>query len=387
MERDTGCGVIYMNYLYNGIPLPNVNEVWTDDLKAEYPNAAITLASGIYYFSYYSTTPTANQHEVIAGASGRTYQATSGESTWTKSSAAAAITPRKPVWSNYDIYYADDVADVGGTLYLAATDPVPVGTPITDPLSFAMGWQLGQRLRMRGKKPVAYLYNGVFIEGELPKYDTKQYRNAVIVKQTFPFAKSGNWLAAWGDETESTGNAATTARKAPIQYRSNNSAWETDTMASNAIGTLIWCNHDFYNASGELQMEASDPVPVYKGIVAYEYNGVRLPEIPDRGSNDVIFYRKSVNKYFLMRYTEILYVTDYTSVSEGEYGIGLGIPISYASISEGETSWGELKDWSADNPNNTGIEVSKSELIWSGSNIYHDDEIIFDFNLPVAVYE
>lgn len=115
-----------MNYLYNGIPLPNVNEVWTDDLKAEYPNAAITLASGIYYFSYYSTTPTANQHGVIQGANGRTYQATSGESTWTKSSVATALTPRTPIWSNYDIYYADDVEEVGGTLYLAASDPIPL---------------------------------------------------------------------------------------------------------------------------------------------------------------------------------------------------------------------------------------------------------------------
>ena len=30
------------------------------------------------------------------------------------------------VWSNSDVYYADDVSDVGGTIYLSASDPVPV---------------------------------------------------------------------------------------------------------------------------------------------------------------------------------------------------------------------------------------------------------------------
>ena len=55
-------------------------------------------------------------------------------------------------WANFDVLNDD------GSVFLAASDPVPVGKPITDPLSFTMGynWMMAM-LAKRGAKtePVA----------------------------------------------------------------------------------------------------------------------------------------------------------------------------------------------------------------------------------------
>lgn len=72
-----------------------------------------------------------------------------------------------PIWANHDLYYQDD-EELAGTLYLAASEPVPILAPVIDPLSMWLGYQAGQWVvRQRGKKaeeektPVAYLYGGL----------------------------------------------------------------------------------------------------------------------------------------------------------------------------------------------------------------------------------
>lgn len=47
---------------------------------------------------------------------------------------------KEPHWANYDVLNRD------GTLYLAASDPIPVSSFTPDPISMTMGWLVGRRI-------------------------------------------------------------------------------------------------------------------------------------------------------------------------------------------------------------------------------------------------
>lgn len=60
-----------------------------------------------------------------------------------------------PIWAMYDIYYADtdENGELAGTLYLAASDPIPVGDEPIDKASFLQSWFVGRRLARMWNKP------------------------------------------------------------------------------------------------------------------------------------------------------------------------------------------------------------------------------------------
>lgn len=171
-------------------------------------------------------------------------------------------------WANYDVYYLDSVEEVGGTLYLTASEPVPVSTWTPDPASLLMGYRVGQILRaMRGKErePVAYLYNGVRLP-KLPEWDRETYPYALIFvnsttnKYCCVFLKSeatvdntGIYLLLWGD-----------------YYQLEDGAWASHTGQNG--GRAVWANYDIYvsdnenygELAGTLYLATSEPVPVYE---------------------------------------------------------------------------------------------------------------------------
>lgn len=121
-----------MDYLYNGVKLPVLP-------KVEYEYMVIT------YSTTYET------YQLFAKASAFSAMGTSS----TVSNASATVKYRlidgvweqpgtytvgTAVWANHDISNDNGVV-------LSASDPIPVGKPITDPVSFTMGYQLGCRLR------------------------------------------------------------------------------------------------------------------------------------------------------------------------------------------------------------------------------------------------
>lgn len=53
----------------------------------------------------------------------------------------------KRATGKYFVGTVDTSAERTISVYLAASDPIPVGAPITDPVSFTMGYQIGCRLR------------------------------------------------------------------------------------------------------------------------------------------------------------------------------------------------------------------------------------------------
>ena len=61
--------------------------------------------------------------------------------------ADASLWPAIPFWTNTDI-----LSKISGSVYLAASEPVPILAPALDPLSLFMGWKAGNWVaRQRGK--------------------------------------------------------------------------------------------------------------------------------------------------------------------------------------------------------------------------------------------
>ncbi len=107
-------------YLYNGVKLPKLPE-WD---KETYPYAYITgnISSGAYYLHCTVSVKTAATGGRMVFAEGAIHYKVK-DGLWVEHN-IAGLDP--VVWSNTDVYYSDSVEEVGGTLYLAASEPVPV---------------------------------------------------------------------------------------------------------------------------------------------------------------------------------------------------------------------------------------------------------------------
>ena len=143
-----------MNYLYGTCekPLPDIYSVYTPELQQQYPFAIVYKAP----FDYGLCITTLPLYKVAgenkwAPVEGTAYcrlsfTGTDGNpTTWGAFSEANETTKDAPSnmlprWSNYDIYNED------GTVYLAASDPIPVSSFTPDPSSLTMGWLVGRRI-------------------------------------------------------------------------------------------------------------------------------------------------------------------------------------------------------------------------------------------------
>lgn len=150
------------NYLYNGVELPALPE-WD---KTAYPYAAISCDA-----TRATLLVSSHPYRVWASKSGETelfgigyadedsdaaYYYTSESGTWDIKNAGieypsgmAVLQGLLPwIWANYDLLNKED-----GTLYLAASEPVPV--PVYDHTAMVQGWIVGKRLAAmrKGKKP------------------------------------------------------------------------------------------------------------------------------------------------------------------------------------------------------------------------------------------
>lgn len=130
------------NYLYNGVELPALPE-WD---KETYPYAVIWIAfvtNAIYLdilkefdFSSAGILHTTKEDSLFALCSGDSW------SEFKASTSDSQIVGSQIKWTNTDILNED------GSVYLAASDPIPVNpAPTLDPTSLLMGWQVGNRIR------------------------------------------------------------------------------------------------------------------------------------------------------------------------------------------------------------------------------------------------
>lgn len=162
-----------MNYLYNGVELPDINEVWTDELKTQLAYARITpskYANGGYFLTLQNNPArvnTATDQVWFGTGEIRKYDVVNG--CWDYFEVLSGsidydneyVLSKNPItWTSYDVMDAD------GSVYLSASDPIPVSSFVPDPTSMTLGWLVGRRIAgQRGEKipdsTVATLTDGV----------------------------------------------------------------------------------------------------------------------------------------------------------------------------------------------------------------------------------
>lgn len=111
-------------YLYNGVRLPKLPE-W-DRGKYPYSYVGTVMYKGIEeyraYFAKEIHTKYASAMSFLDAA--LRYRLIDGQ--WVEHGAGIPPFITSPLWSNVNIYYDSSVEEVGGTLYLSASDPIPV---------------------------------------------------------------------------------------------------------------------------------------------------------------------------------------------------------------------------------------------------------------------
>ena len=284
-----------MNYLYNGVELPALP-------KTDKPCAFIgnPLGYANFWYLYFSDeAPVAPafvnipgeyilyQFGKIGGEGSENFT----EWTLVENSIDGTSFTGTSLWTNTDILKGDD------TLYLAASEPIPILAPQIDPLSMWLGWKAGNWVaRQRGKKkeqpeeektPIAYLYNGV----RLPDI------NAVWTdKETYPYAYITH--LKYVDETDSldavllylsdtaaysfslvdgvymipTGSKVQTYHFIDQEIVLGEESESTETytaihqMFDESNGySAVWASADIKGESDEIvYFAASEPVPVYE---------------------------------------------------------------------------------------------------------------------------
>lgn len=134
MIADFG-GDLMANFLYNGIELPALPD-WD---KATYPYASVVVGATYTYLVFgKSVERVISETGAIEKQSGRYCCRLDGES-WGEATTYIQISG-DIIWSNGNVYTSD------GTLYLAASEPVPVLPKVSPQLAFTIGKQLGRRI-------------------------------------------------------------------------------------------------------------------------------------------------------------------------------------------------------------------------------------------------
>ena len=157
------------NYLYNGSEFPDIYSVYTPELQVQNPYAVIINMNASVTHLYFSPNPFYVKTSYPTGNIGvapvvettikRFYY--DGVDSWCsifdetlKATAAYSTLPYPNLWANHDVYYSDfsdSVKDLAGTVYMSASDPIPVNpAPIVyhtlTPDAMLMYWQVGRRI-------------------------------------------------------------------------------------------------------------------------------------------------------------------------------------------------------------------------------------------------
>lgn len=188
-------------------------------------------------------------------------------------------------WCNYDIVDSEDSSIV----YLAASEPVPVGGEPTLPEGdfyrvINGAWVKCDAVRPMDQasgEPVAYQYNDVQFPDDINTVWTD--------KETYPYAYITYYLTSYRLYLcktpiyfENLGEGQGWGLCVPngsLWYGHNNGYWEyfktveTETghqYNNHSVGSFIWCSSDILReGDGKVMFTASEPVPVYSKSSAW----------------------------------------------------------------------------------------------------------------------
>lgn len=267
------------NYLYNGVELPAL-PTWD---KTTYPYAVIVekyktqglppnLVKITWYELYICDKEIQAISDNVCGAFDTSYtksQCTDGVwGDFAEPQHSDSLGLSDVIWTYKTIYRSD------GTIWLAASDPIPVTTaPAPDAASMLMGRLVGRAIAgQRGKKAepselIAYLYNGVQLP-KLPEWDKETYPYAYISREV-EWVGDSHYRVLYmtrnpltineNEEVQMPDGNATCLIYAPYTTWGavNESTWSTNGFAP------VWTNTDILYEDGSVAIAASEPVPVY----------------------------------------------------------------------------------------------------------------------------
>lgn len=296
------------NYLYNGVELPDINEVWTD--KESYPYAVIWKKStsvtvdpvryGLVVSSepiYWVDGSSVDTLGVITAANTITFEAniyadSPNDAEWAESSRGESYVGSinegyDALWANHDVFVCTyssllDKYTVTDTIHMAASEPVPVSTPTftLDLKSWLIGFALGlcgKPLPFAKKTPIGYSYNGVVLPA-LPEWDREGYPYAVIMDLKSATNATSDFIVWFLDNPIvfrgsylSYANGINDGYAQNYIYNNGDSGWvlneeKTDFWDDLSLsGDLVWTNTDILSeADGTVYLATSEPVPVYE---------------------------------------------------------------------------------------------------------------------------
>ena len=303
------------------------------------------------------------------------------------------------------------------------------GTPnFSDTSPFGVGYITGCKLRaLRERKPIAYLYGTPSDSGNiglrsgdtvtlydgavlppLPEWDKETYPYAVIQYTTIiPESPKYRLLCSASPTVLMTGILGGST-PAPCLIWTAGDTWVGGYINEDGQTwvncTPIWTNYDLYYRGSETPaLAASDPVPVYAEPVAYLYNGVELPALPEWNKEAYpyaviarIGVASSSYKYTLRLFSNA-YTTSGTSVLYSFYemtaDIGktwLACSCPYIDLGDGTFVWGEISEHQIVDADADGISdaVLVGMPIWSDFDLTANGGTVWlEASDPVPVYE
>jgi hypothetical protein len=271
------------NYLYNGVELPDINTVWTD--KETYPYACLCPTLGKEEYSTVLVVVTKrfkseNKYLYFQNSCYYMMYQYDGSGDWYKSLnktqvASAHKTDIKPFWASANVY------DTSGTLYLSASDPVPVREyPIASEVTLSpqsvevtAGQAQDIQFTLTGTDGTDYTgiatwayaitdKNGTVSKDDAPWVSWVSAEDGSVLLRITADAPGGHEItviAAWGTEDDPQDLWAIVT----IPVKRVSEQWLYSFKMGLALG-LAW-----------------KPLPINKEPVAYLYNGVRSPKLPE----------------------------------------------------------------------------------------------------------
>lgn len=244
-----------MYYLYNGVPLPDINTVWTD--KETYPYAVIIdwppTSLPHRYFLFITTEPCEYSEENgywvldMTTKNSRCYHWYPGLSdNWKRYEYFPDKYEKPIIWTSHDLYEADG-------LYLAKSAPI-----LYNP-------------------PNLYMYNGIQLP-KLPKLDRETYPYAHIEMDVstkvyhlrihaVPIVVANDELSYTSFATDVWMNYFSGIDEWGFSLTSSNGDSERSHKLNRETGmVLVWADYDIFKADGSVYLAASDPIPVLQRI-------------------------------------------------------------------------------------------------------------------------
>ena len=282
---------------------------------------------------------------------------------------------------------------------------------------------------IRGKYPYAvivYEENSLFesLTGVVDKYYALYVMDQPCYVGTISHADDdGTVLYSYYGLITSPNMYADDARFTYCRWTANlgNTAWslsqdsKTDSYieldGETITGKIVWTNYDIMDEAGNVYMAAMKEPPragqynlaqwiaaymigVADGYVkkktapiAYLYNGVRLPALPEwdreRYPYAVITLNKASNKYELYLFAENAYYFDSTYVYFGGSSSGEPVP---AIIYTGTPEQGWYSQSEVDNANVCVSWQVVSKLIWSNIDLEYEGTMYLAASTPIPIY-